>query len=256
MNTVLRTTPVYQQLNDRLRTALSDQYCAGDKFLSEREISDQFSVSRATANKALTSLVSEGLLEYRRGVGMFVRRDLINYDVRSLVSFTEKAIAAGKKPTTRILALEKVSAKDVDSKVIEALDQSTEGQLWKMERLRLADKVPVILENRYVATKHCPKLTKTQAAGSLYEVFTKKNALAISGADEIIRAVSLKQNEAKLLGVPSRSPAIEVTAVGFLDDDSRSPLWWERTLYRGDQYEFHSRLGPIKTATPARGKLR
>lgn len=256
MNTPLQKPPVYQRLNSRLRVALDDDYCHGDKFLSEREISSRFSVSRATANKALTSLISEGLLEYRRGIGTFVRGDLINYDVRSLVSFTEKAVAAGKKPATQVLSLAKVLAKDVDLKVIEALDQSIDAKLWEMERLRLADKVPVILEYRYIAAEHCPKLTKSQAAGSLYEVFTDKNALEISGADEIIRAVSLTPRQAKQLGVPSKSPAIEVTAVGFLDDRARTPLWWERTLYRGDQYEFHSRLGPIQTATPARGKLR
>jgi len=256
LNSALRPNPVYQQLHDRLRSTLGDTYCEGDKFLSEREISNKFSVSRATANKALTSLISEGLLEYRRGVGTFVRRDLINYDVRSLVSFTEKAEAAGKKPTTRVLSFAKVSVEDVDTKIVEALDQTGTDRLWKMERLRLANKVPVILENRYVAAEHCPKLTKSQAAGSLYEIFTNKNALVISGADEIIRAVSLKPSEAKLLGVLTKSPAIEVTAVGFLDDSARTALWWERTLYRGDQYEFHSRLGPIQTATPARGKLR
>ena len=256
MNTSLQKHPVYQQLNDRLRIALGDDYGQGDKFLSEREISSKFSVSRATANKAITSLISEGLLEYRRGIGTFVRRDLINYDLRSLVSFTEKAKAAGKKPTTRVLAFDKVSVKNVDSKVVEALDQSADGQLWEMERLRLADKVPVILEHRFVAAEHCPKLTKSQVTGSLYEVFTDKYALEMSGADEIIRAVALKPTEAKLLGVPSKSPAIEVTAVGFLDDRARSPLWWERSLYLGEQYEFHSRLGPIANATPARGKLR
>ena len=158
MNTSLQKHPVYQQLNDRLRIALGDDYCQGDKFLSEREISSKFSVSRATANKAITSLISEGLLEYRRGIGTFVRRDLINYDLRSLVSFTEKAKAAGKKPTTRVLAFDKVSVKNVDSKVVEALDQSADGQLWEMKRLRLADKVPVILEHRFVATEHRPKL--------------------------------------------------------------------------------------------------
>lgn len=256
MNTPLQKHPVYQQLNDRLRIALGDEYRQGDKFLSEREISTKFSVSRATANKALTSLISEGLLEYRRGVGTFVRRDLINYDLRSLVSFTEKAQAAGKKPSTQVISFSKVLAKDVDSKVVEALDHPMDGQLWEMERLRLADKVPVILEHRYVAVEHCPKLTKSLVTGSLYEALTIKNGLAISGADEIIRAVSLKPTEAKRLGVAAKSPAIEVTAVGFLDDSTHTPLWWERTLYRGDQYEFHSRLGPIQTATPARGKLR
>jgi hypothetical protein len=38
--------------------------------------------------------------------------------------------------------------------------------------------------------------------------------------------------------------------------NDNAPLWWERTLYRGDQYEFHSRLGPIQSAAPARGMFR
>ena len=142
------------------------------------------------------------------------------------------------------------------TKVADALDQSNGGQLWEMKRLRLADKIPVILEHRYVTAEYCPRLAKSRVNGSMYEVFTDKYALKMSGADEIIRAVSITSKEAKLLGVPSKSPAIEVTAVGFLDDRARSPLWWERSLYLGEQYEFHSRLGPIANATPARGKLR
>jgi GntR family transcriptional regulator len=51
-----------------------------------------------------------------------------------------------------------------------------------------------------------------------------------------------------------RSLGLEVTAIGYVND--QQALWWERTLYRGDQYEFHSRLGPIQSATPARGILR
>ena len=170
--------------------------------------------------------------------------------------FTEKAKAAGKKPTTKVLSFSQVEASSVDTKIAESLDVAKDVQLWQMERLRSADKVPVILEHRYIVTELCPKLTKSQAAGSLYEAFTKINSLSIAGADEIIRAVALQPDEARSLGVAAQAPAIEVTAIGFLDDNDRTPLWWERTLYRGDQYEFHSRLGPIQTATPARGKLR
>ncbi|QDT07744.1 HTH-type transcriptional repressor DasR [Rubripirellula lacrimiformis] len=248
--------PVYERLNDRLRTALGDDYRCGDKFLTEREISHQFSVSRATANKALASLVSEGLLEFRRGIGTFVRRDAIHYDVRSLVSFTEKARAAGKVPSTQLISFDRVDAGQTDAMVCEALGASPESKLWHMQRLRLADGCPVILERRYINQSRCPKLTKAQAAGSLYHALTEKHSLAIAGADEIIRAVLLTASDAKQLGVPANSPALEVVAVGFIDDRDSSPLWWERTLYRGDQYEFHSRLGPIRTATPAQGRLR
>ncbi|QDU99196.1 GntR family transcriptional regulator [Lignipirellula cremea] len=254
IDTHLQRNPVYQQLNERLRASLGGEYQCGDKFLTEREISEQFAVSRATANKALASLVSEGLLEFRRGVGTFVRRDIINYDLRSLVSFTEKAKAAGKTPGTQLTVFQKTVAAEVDPLVQQALGVAADAPLWEMERLRLADGSPVILERRFVAAEHCPRLTRTQARGGLYRAFTEAHGLQVAGADEILRAVALQPEEAQSLGVPAQSPALEVVAVGFLED--RSALWWERTLYRGDQYEFHSRLGPIQSATPPRGKLR
>lgn len=254
MDTSLQRHPVYQQLNQRLRSSLAGEYQCGDKFLTEREISQQFEVSRATANKALASLVSEGLLEFRRGIGTFVRRDVIDYDVRSLVSFTEKARTAGKKPSTELISFQKALASEADELLQTALGVQSDSELWEMQRLRLADGVPVILEHRYVVVEHCPKLTRTQAKGSLYQTFTETHGLHIAGADEIIRAVLLTAGEARHLRVSARSPALEVVSVGFLN--TNSPLWWERTLYRSDQYEFHSRLGPIQSATPPRGKLR
>jgi GntR family transcriptional regulator len=254
MDTQLQRSPVYQQLNDQLRSALASEYECGDRFLTEREIAAQFEVSRATANKALASLVSEGVLEFRRGIGTFVRRDVIDYDVQSLVSFTEKARAAGKKPVTELITFGEISATETSEEIQKALSVSGDELLWELERLRLADGTPVILEHRYIIQQQCPKLTKSQAEGSLYRAWTKTHGLSIAGADEIIRAVLVTTGEARQLKVAARSPALEVIAVGRLDNNS--PLWWERTLYRGDQYEFHSRLGPIQSATPARGMLR
>ena len=67
-------TPIYQQLNEMLRGLIrATEFKAGDQFLTERQVSDRFGVSRATANKALSNLVSEGLLEFQKGVGTFVR---------------------------------------------------------------------------------------------------------------------------------------------------------------------------------------
>jgi len=250
----IERNPVYQQLNDVLRSSLAEEYSRGDRFLTEREISEKFQVSRATANKALTSLVSEGLIEFRRGVGTFVRRDVIDYDVRSLVSFTEKAKTAGKRPSTELITFGEISAGEVDPVVVKGLGVSSDALLWEMDRIRLADGVPVIYEHRFVVKSLCPKLTRIQASGSLYQAWTDKHGLHVAGVDEIIRAVLLSTAEARHLQISARSPGLEVTAVGYVYE--QQPLWWERTLYRGDQYEFRSRLGPIQNATPARGMLR
>ncbi|MBA4066540.1 MAG: hypothetical protein C0501_23115 [Isosphaera sp.] len=253
MDSPLVRDPVYQQLNAKLKALMHRDYQLDDQFLTERQIVDRFGVSRATANKALASLVSEGLLEFRKGVGTFIRPRAIAYDVRSLVSFTEKARAAGKVPATELLTFGRVPAAEVEPEARDGLGAEADT-LWVLDRLRTADGVPVILEHRYVVEALCPGLTRAEAKGSLYQAWTGRHRLAIGGADEVIRAIPLGREQAAQLGVPARSPALEVTAVGFLADGRR--LWWERTLYRADRYEFHTRLGPISSATPARGALR
>ena len=67
-------TPIYQQLSQQLRDLIRQgEFKANDQFLTERQISDRFGVSRATANKALSNLVSEGILEFKKGIGTFIR---------------------------------------------------------------------------------------------------------------------------------------------------------------------------------------
>jgi len=106
---VLVKQPLYQQLNEALRSLLSSgEFKTGARFLTEREVSQRFEISRATANKALSNLVSEGILEFKKGVGTFVRGGVLDYDLRSLVSFTGKASGAGKKPSTRVLNFDRV----------------------------------------------------------------------------------------------------------------------------------------------------
>jgi GntR family transcriptional regulator len=246
--------PVYQQLNQRLKELLSRECRPGDQFPTERQIAERFQVSRATANKALASLVSEGLLEFRKGVGTFVSRTTISYDLRTLVSFTEKARAAGKTPTTTLLTFGKLKGTDVDRQIVEKLRVQPTDVLWELDRIRAADGVPVIFEHRYVVASHCPTLKRSQAQGSLYQAWTELHGLRLSGADETIRAVLLTQEEAAHLGVSTGVPALEVTAVGFLEGEI--PLWWERTLYRADLYEFHSRLGPVQSPRPMHGQFR
>src|SRR5215813_8676358 len=114
MASLLVKEPIYQQLNSHLRLLIGSGECPiGTKFLTERQICERYGVSRATANKALSNLVSEGLLEFRKGVGTFVRGRALDYNLRALVSFTDKANAAGKRPSTEVLQFETVAAADV-----------------------------------------------------------------------------------------------------------------------------------------------
>lgn len=237
--------PIYLQLNQALRSLLdSGEFAEGQKFLTEREIGGRFAVSRPTANKALANLVAEGRLLFRKGVGTFVARPKLGYELRQLASFTANAKASGKTPATRVLKFERVAAVEIrDAEARQKLALADTDDVFRMERLRLADGEPVIHELRFVVAKECPNLTKADAQGSIYAAFQERHGLAISGAEQTIRAITLDRESAGHLQVAVKSAALEVRAVGLLQ--SGAPLWWERTLYRGDAYAFHTRLGPM-----------
>jgi GntR family transcriptional regulator len=246
--------PIYQQLNQALRELIREgEFSVGDQFLTERQVCERFDVSRATANKALSNLVAEGVLEFKKGVGTFVRGGVLDYDLRALVSFTDKAGVAGKRPSTRLLHQETIAAADLAVDVAQRLRLRPQDKVYYIERLRLADGTPVTLEHRHVVAKYCPSLSKAELEGSLYAAWTETFKLEIAGADQVIRAVCLRGLEAERLEVAEGAPALRVTSVGYLSGGV--PLWWERTLYRGDAYQFQNRLGPIQTARPAAGTL-
>ncbi|MBN8418344.1 MAG: GntR family transcriptional regulator [Verrucomicrobia bacterium] len=249
-----KTASFHEQLIEKLRKLLrSRQFVPGAKFLTEREIAERFDTSRPTANKALSSLVSTGLLEFRQGAGTFVRESVLDYDLQHLVSFTEKARAAGKKPTTQLIALQKLSSLDAPA-AARGLKVLPGEPLLYLERLRLADGQPVIYERRHVVARFCPGMTRTDAKGSLYGFWTSKCRLTISGADESIRAVNASPAQAAALRIPPNTACLMVIATGFLEGGA--PLWYEETLYRSDAYEFRNQLGGVSGPKPAQGRMR
>src|SRR5690625_6033479 len=67
------TRPIYQRLAAGIRDQISSGLLPeGERAPSTNELSAFHSVNPTTSAKALTLLVDEGLLEKRRGLGMFV----------------------------------------------------------------------------------------------------------------------------------------------------------------------------------------
>ena len=65
--------PIYQQLADHLAAGLLEGRPAdGEPMPSVRALAGQHLLNPLTVNRALQALVDEGLLEVRRGVGLYV----------------------------------------------------------------------------------------------------------------------------------------------------------------------------------------
>jgi DNA-binding GntR family transcriptional regulator len=229
---------MYQKLQELLREAIhSGEFAESEQFLTERQVVERYQVSRPTANKVLSGMVAEGLLEFRKGVGTFVRRPPLDYDVRTLISFTQKALDAGRHPSTQVLNFDKVAVTEVEVEIASHLGAKAGETLVAIGRLRLADGVPVILERRWLPAALFPGLNRSDLRGSIYELIAEKYQLEITESDQTIRAIGIRGADAKLLQVPPGSAGFLVSAAGYARDRA---VWWERTLYRGDSYEFHN----------------
>jgi len=65
--------PIYVQIADDIRAQiLRGALRAGDQLTSTTEYSATYRINPATVGKAFSILVDEGLVEKRRGIGMFV----------------------------------------------------------------------------------------------------------------------------------------------------------------------------------------
>ncbi|QUY60943.1 GntR family transcriptional regulator [Gulosibacter molinativorax] len=65
--------PIYRQIaNDLRRQIVAGVLAEGDRIMSTNEYAAAYRINPATAAKAFAELVADGLVERRRGIGMFV----------------------------------------------------------------------------------------------------------------------------------------------------------------------------------------
>lgn len=67
------TVPIYRQLRDRVVAMILDsELKEGEAVPSVRQVAVDYQINPLTVSKAYQDLVDEGLLEKRRGLGLFV----------------------------------------------------------------------------------------------------------------------------------------------------------------------------------------
>lgn len=71
----IRTRKIYEEIIAQVKKSLSEgKLLPGERFYSEREMSEKLGVSRASVREAIRALNTMGILEVRPGEGTFVRQ--------------------------------------------------------------------------------------------------------------------------------------------------------------------------------------
>jgi GntR family transcriptional regulator, transcriptional repressor for pyruvate dehydrogenase complex len=133
----LTTARLYEQVVEQLETLIVEGHLIpGDRLPAERELCDQFEVSRTVIREAVKSLQEKGLVEIRPGVGTFVQHGMDKILRQSLGRMTQINQEYGLEnlmqvreilePEIAAIAAEKASPADLDAMwlAIERMNQS------------------------------------------------------------------------------------------------------------------------------------
>jgi GntR family transcriptional regulator len=230
--------PLYAQIHHRLRRLIdSGEIAPGAPVPSERELSEEYDVSRMTARQALRALRQNGLVSQERGLGTFVSKWKVDVHTRNLVGFNEDMRRRGLKPSSRLIL---ISPERAAQQVAQTLGIRRGDEVYRLERLRLANREPMAYETNFIPAALCPGLHKHNfEKESLYDLFQKEYGIRLYRAAEVLEAAAAMKPAARHLGVKVGTPVLVVHRVVYSDTDNAVES--VKSVYRADRYRatFH-----------------
>jgi GntR family transcriptional regulator len=226
--------PLYHQLKTViLREVESGRWAPDAQLPSEDELARRFKVSKITVRQALRDLAAEGFIRREQGRGTFVERRRLQQGPRELTSFTGEMRSHGLVPASKVLEQDTVSA---TREVAMALTIEPGARVFRLRRLRLADGQPMGIQTAYLPSHLVPGIGDTPFGdASLYDVLQTRYGLHPASARETYCVRLMRRDEAELLRVPVRSPAMTAERITLLSDGQ--PLEFVQSVMRGDRYK-------------------
>ena len=188
----------YQEIfNDLQEKILNGSYLAGVLLPTEKELQDQYQVSRDTVRKALRLLTEKGLIQKVQGRGSQVlKQELLNFPVLGLTSYKELVDSLGLNSQTRVISLDLMT---VDEQTALQTGFPEGSQVWKVLRTRSIDGVVSVLDLDYLAKDCVPNLTQEIAQTSIYAYLEEDLGLDISYAQKEITIQASTERERLLM---------------------------------------------------------
>jgi GntR family transcriptional regulator len=226
--------PIYYQLEQGIKELIEKaQLKPGDIIPSERELAETYEISRMTVRQAINNLVNDGYLVRKRGIGTFVAAKKIEQPLKGLTSFSEDMRARGMEPGTKVLDFQIIQA---NKSLAEQLQIHKGEDVYEIQRVRLADHLPMALETSYLPCHLVPGLTREIVSGSIYKFIENKLGLKIKSGIQVLEASIARKIEAEILQIKEGAPVLLIQRNSYLE--SGQPLELVKSIYRGDRYKF------------------
>lgn len=226
--------PAYIRIHDAVKKQIDDGFWEiSQRLPSERDLADDYEVSRMTLRQAITLLVEEGILERRVGSGTYVASHRVQEKMRGTTSFTEIVRSQGKTPSSQVVSYQRKPANETE---IQQLQLKTSDYVVRMERVRYADNMPLVFEVASIPEKLIREFKREDIAEHFFQTLTD-NGYEIGKSQQTIYAKNASERVANYLKVPKNHAVLALTQVSYFTDGR--PFEYVHSQYVGDRFEFY-----------------
>lgn len=208
-----------------------------DKLPPERAMCEMWGINRATLRSAIARLVAEGRLYTREGSAIRLSRR-VERTLQDLQGFQEYALTHGMTPESRLLSSSLVKC---DKQLAKRFDISEDDMLYRIVRLRILDKTPVLLETAYIPQSLAPGLDENDLVnGSLFSVLKNQYGLELENGWEKTSITYATPEEAEYLNIAEGAPVFWIVSQTHGKDGAL--IEYCRSLGRADVMALTSTL--------------
>ncbi|MFP3880901.1 MAG: GntR family transcriptional regulator [Actinomycetota bacterium] len=238
-------TPMWVAIHKDLRTRLA----RGEfdkRFPTDRELIEEYDVSRHTVREAVRGLQSEGLITRNRGRGSFRTPESFSQPLGTIYSLFRSIEDSGVPQTSVVISQEERT----DADAARELELSPDASLFYLERTRLAGGEPLAVDRVWLLMPlAAPLLDANFTRAALYEELRDRCGVVPEEGVEESRPVTIDRETAVRLGLAAGAPAFKIdrrTKAGG------KPLELRTTIVRGDRYVFRAEWNTPWEATASR----
>ena len=218
--------PKYLQIKDTIIKSIENQ-APNTAISSEREIANQYDVSRMTVRRAIEELVSDGYLYRDKNVGTFVADRKLRKDAVPVRSKQRE-----KKITHKVLYFNMYYDLKNDGKDQKDIYENLEvdpGELFlRVVRLEMEEKNAICVEEAYIARQNIPD----ESRFNLNEILDYDNTLSDYRVTQVFVPMVVPSKYANLLQVKLGTPIIRVDNLICKMDGS--PFVYIKSFYNPD----------------------
>ncbi|MCT4687923.1 GntR family transcriptional regulator [Vallitalea sp.] len=226
--------PAYMNVYALLKKKINNgAYEVGEFLPAEKELEKEYDVSRTTIRRAIELLAREGFVLVQQGRGTEVLDVNFNQYLNGVTSISETLRKQGCLVRPRNVCIDVVVP---SSRVAKALGVKNTEEVIRIQRIQLADDIPIAIMENYISKHLVPNIEKESSRIiSLYKFLESEYGIVLESAVDKIFAKNANFMESEILQIPYERALICMKRTTYCKN---KPITYDYLKIRADKYQL------------------